>query len=62
MALLWQGTRDVAQTLLLESVSPNRIEILSLEQFQVAKHNFMIVEMIHICTEPCALAMLHDEA
>ena len=35
VALLWQGTRDAAQTLLLESVSPNRIEILSPEQFHV---------------------------
>ena len=35
VALLWQGTRDAAQTTLLESVSPNRIEILSPEQFHV---------------------------
>ena len=30
--------------------------------FRSSSIYFMIVEMIHICTEPCALAMLHDEA
>jgi hypothetical protein len=43
--LLWQGTRDVAQTLLLESVSPNRTESLSLEQLQVVKH------ILHDCRD-----------
>ena len=45
VALLWQGTRDAAQTLLLESVSPNRVEILSPEQFLVVKH------ILHDCRD-----------